>query len=276
MNLAKFPERLPLKSSNRRKAFHGLLKLILILSAIISIQVTSLIFHIAAVFGQSVSTVVSPVVTGTTTSRSVMGIAGGQQVSLDVRVDNIIDPAGLAAFTFRLNYNPSLLYIADTNSDYIADSGLVSVGSFLGSSGKGVSCSQAYIDQDPANSSLKRLTFTCLTLGLTPAGAAGSGVLATIKFKTGNTIGPQTLTLTNTQLANNTQNPTLITHTTGSLFILTAKCADFNGDHLVTISDILYIVGKYYTTDQAADLNGDGIVLIDDILIAVAEYYQTC
>jgi len=42
------------------------------------------------------------------------------------------------------------------------------------------------------------------------------------------------------------------------------------------VSDILYIVGKYYTSDPAADLNSSGTVLVDDILIAVGQYFSQC
>jgi hypothetical protein len=53
-------------------------------------------------------------------------------------------------------------------------------------------------------------------------------------------------------------------------------CADFTGDRLVLIEDILYVVSVYFTNDPRADLDGDGIVTITDVYLAVQQYGTSC
>jgi hypothetical protein len=75
------------------------------------------------------------------------------------------DVTNLGAFEFDLTYDPSVLRFED-----------VQVGSFLGSSGREVQC----LDPRSTESSMR---FACVTLGSTPAGPDGSGVLATVSFE---------------------------------------------------------------------------------------------
>lgn len=48
-----------------------------------------------------------------------------------------------------------------------------------------------------------------------------------------------------------------------------------DGTLKVTVSDINYVVGKYYTTDVLADLDQSGLVTVTDILIASQDQYFT-
>jgi hypothetical protein len=57
---------------------------------------------------------------------------------------------------------------------------------------------------------------------------------------------------------------------------LPGPCADIDGDDLVRISDVLYVIDRYFTSDLTADLDGDGLVNITDILIALAQYGIVC
>ncbi len=246
--------------------------------------------QVTILFLTAISTLFSPIIFGTvfaqipnttvylfgSQSVSTIGIVGGHTMPVNVKVDNITNSSGLAAFSFKISYNPNLVSIPDANNDYVADAGTVSIGPFLGSSGKQVRCSDGYIDIDLNDSTKRYLRFTCGTLGPTPAAPTGSGVLATVNFQTGNTIGSVPLGLVSAQLADNTANANLIANTTADTNGLVAKCADFNGDHRVTSSDILAVVRNYHTANLTYDLDADGVVSSADILIAVREYMKTC
>ncbi len=259
--------------SSRRLFSFGLFKKISIFCfALVASLFSPLILE--TVFAQTTTT---KVYLAGNQSSSGVGIVGGKTLSVLVKVDNISNSSGLAAFTFKIGYNTNLVSIPDTNNDYIADPGTVTVGPFLGSSGRQVRCGYGYISIDSNDYTKRYLTFTCVTLGSTPTAPKGSGILATVNFKTGNTVSDVPLSLVTAQLADNTASANLISNTTSDVTATVAKCADVVGnDHQVLIEDILYIVDKYFTNDPAADLNGDGKVLVDDIVIAVAEYYQTC
>ena len=259
---------LPIISSFKRKLLFGL---ILTFSLIFISLVIS-----KSVFGQTPTTKISLLDQRVPTQTNIVGIVGGETIPVQVSMSNLTDPNRLAAFTFKIIYKPSLSSLADTNGDGIAETGTVTSGSFLGSSGKQVSCSSPYIDPVKNNTSKKQLSFSCVTLGNTPAAPTGSGTLALVNFKTGNTLGSSILTLNSTELADDTENANLIPHTAVSIPIQIAKCADFDGDRKVRGSDILYVVNKYYTNDTLADLDGNGSVRGADILLAVSEFQRIC
>jgi len=74
------------------------------------------------------------------------------------------DVTNLGAFEFDLLYQPSTVNLVN-----------VEVGPFLGSSGRRVQC----LDPQMAAGSVH---FVCVTIGATPAGPDGSGVIATLTF----------------------------------------------------------------------------------------------
>src|SRR3990167_888931 len=210
----------------------------------------------------------------------IVRIVGGQQTSIPVYLGNFSNPDGLAAFSFKFKYDPTLLPIADANGDGKADAGQVTVGSFLGSSGKQVACSDGYIDKDTTDNTKRLLNFSCITPGPTPTGPTGSGNLATINFTTGNTLGVGSLSLSATELVDNTEFANLIPHnsTTSNLRIQIAKCADFTGDKRIAMVDILAVARKFGLNpsspnwDPMYDLDGNNLVTISDILIAAREF----
>ena len=53
-------------------------------------------------------------------------------------------------------------------------------------------------------------------------------------------------------------------------------CADLDGDGHVMVSDILFVVTRYESSDLRADLNGDGNVRASDILVVVSQYRTEC
>jgi len=269
----RFLKLLPEKSSLRGLLHFGLL-------GKIAAFCTTLIFttfsplSLGTVFAQTTTT---KVYLAGAQSTSIVGIVGGHTMPVSVKVDNITNTTGLAAFSFKIGYNPNLVSIPDSDNNYIADTGTVKVGPFLGSSGKQVRCGDGFIDKDLADSTKKYLTFTCVTLGATPAAPTGSGILATVNFKTGSSVGLAPLNLVKVGLADNTAKSNLISAATANITATVAKCADVVGnDNRVLIEDIVYVVNKYYSNDPPADLDGSGIVDISDVAIAVAEYYQTC
>ena len=53
--------------------------------------------------------------------------------------------------------------------------------------------------------------------------------------------------------------------------------ADLNGDALVTVADILLLLGDFgCETGCTQDINGDGLVTVSDILVVLGEFGATC
>jgi general secretion pathway protein D len=75
------------------------------------------------------------------------------------------DVTNLGAFEFELTYDPDVVELQEAKE-----------GLFLGSSGRPVQCL-------PPRRSEGSIVFTCVTLGATPDGPTGSGVLAALTFQ---------------------------------------------------------------------------------------------
>jgi len=75
------------------------------------------------------------------------------------------DVANLGAYQFDLTYDPAIVRFVEVHE-----------GAFLGSSGRQVQCL-------PARTQEGLIGLTCVTLGATPDGPNGSGVLTTITFE---------------------------------------------------------------------------------------------
>jgi hypothetical protein len=54
------------------------------------------------------------------------------------------------------------------------------------------------------------------------------------------------------------------------------SCADFDRSGAVTISDLLYVIRRFHSTDLTADLNNDGVVAVADIMIALRQFGKSC
>jgi hypothetical protein len=87
---------------------------------------------------------------------------GEGTVSVSVVVEQVTN---LGAFEFELTYDEHILELQD-----------VQEGPFLGSSGRRAECL-------PPETAAGSLLFRCVTLGATPDGPTGSGVLATVTFQ---------------------------------------------------------------------------------------------
>jgi len=142
--------------------------------------------------------------------------------------------------------------------------------------------------------------YACISIGSSPPGPDGSGVLATVSFlATANGVSSLHLSdvilsditgtakqaavtqdgvvyvgPTPTATATPTRTPTATP--TGLVAPTSASCADLNGDGTVRGADISIVVARYGTSDPAADLDGSGIVLGPDISIAVRQYGTDC
>lgn len=280
-----FKPHLPQMYFLKRENFAGLLRFKLIVLSLLALTFTPLTLQPA--FAQTAQTKVSLINKIKPAQLFLIGYPNGKNVTAEVKVSDVTDSDGLAAFAFKIGYDPTLVTVADSDGDGVADSSVVTPGTFLGSTGKQATCSQAYID--PTSSALKQLTFSCITLGPDPAAPKGSGSLATINFITQSKLATGNLTLNYTQLADNTENANLITHTASGIFIMIIKCADVSGpgglpDGRVDLSnDILGISYRYQMTsghpnwDQKYDLNNDGrIDLANDLLGAAYQYGVNC
>jgi hypothetical protein len=53
-------------------------------------------------------------------------------------------------------------------------------------------------------------------------------------------------------------------------------CTDFDGDGIVRIGDIVYVVTRYSTSDASADIDHSGTVTVTDILIVLSRYGTRC
>lgn len=273
MKIQQFIKRLPLTTSERGKVRFGFFRLS---KYVFSLGALIFAFSTSSILAQTSSTKLSIVNPQNLTGTTIFAIKNGPDAAVDVNITNQTDPDGLAAVGFKINYNPNFVTLADANEDYETDSGVVTVGPFLASSGKQVSCGAVYIDIDETNPAKKELSYGCVTLGPTPAGAMGSGILASINFKPGSNLGLSTLALKSTELVDNTQNTNLIPHTATNINVRVVKCADNNNDGAVRTIDITRIIQNYGSAIPIYDLDGNGIVLIPDITAAVAEYGASC
>jgi hypothetical protein len=86
-----------------------------------------------------------------------------------------------------------------------------------------------------------------------------------------------TSTASATPTATATRTPTALPTPTATVGVTFAGvCADMDGDGIVSIADILYVVQVYMTPNSLADLDQSGLVTIADILAVVRQYFVRC
>ena len=85
----------------------------------------------------------------------------GSSVDVNIAIDGVTD---LGGYSFRLTWDPSVLSLASVTN-----------GAFLGSTGRTVSCN------GPLGST-GAVDYACVTLGATPPGPDGTGLLATVRL----------------------------------------------------------------------------------------------
>jgi hypothetical protein len=217
---------------------------------------------------------------GRVAPETIVGFTNGPAISADVRVQDLTysptpDTAGLGDFEFTItfrdnagNINPNVATILNATEGSP---------SFLGGTGRSVSCTSPVIAPGSVN-------FSCNTLGSAPAGPLGSGVLATITFQPGANFGSANLKFDLSHLDDITGDvPISHTPLTGAMLI--GKCGNFNGDSGVTVGDILLMILRFGSNagppptanwDPRFDVNNDGRVNVADLVIEGQEFGRPC
>jgi hypothetical protein len=113
-------------------------------------------------------------------------VAAGSQVSIDFVVDNVTN---LAAYQVEIKYDPFLLTFVSASND-----------AFLGSTGRSVFC-------PPVILNLTSIVFSCATIGASPPGPDGTGMLFHATFQAGVNTGISALTLLQYDLTDPLANP---------------------------------------------------------------------
>jgi hypothetical protein len=211
---------------------------------------------------------------------TIVGFISGPPLSVDVRVKDVTYAGGLGDFEFTVTYNASVASVPSVAS--------VTPGPFLGSTGRSVTCTTPVIAPGSVN-------YSCNTLGSSPNGPLGSGVLATIVFQPAASFGSTNLTFATSHLQDITGDTQIIhdalTSAAPSGGMLIAKCGDFSTppDNVVTIGDILQMILHFGSNagppptanwDPRFDVNpgvpGIPAVNIGDLVIEVQEFGRAC
>jgi hypothetical protein len=173
---------------------------------------------------------------------------------------------GLGGFEFTITFDADVASVLS-----------VAPGSLLGSTGRPVSCTSPVIA--PGS-----VSYSCSTLGSTPGGPFGSGVLATITFQPGANFGSANLVFA-TSFLDDTTGATSISHQPLIGAMLIGKCGDFNADNTVTVGDTLLMIQRFGSSagpppspnwDPGFDINDDGRVSVADLVIEGQEFGRSC
>jgi hypothetical protein len=204
-------------------------------------------------------------------------------IEYEIKVDDVIDPDGLGAFQFDLQFDPSAVAWAAPGNPADAR------GPFLGSTGRAVSCI------GPSLIAPDTIRFRCATLGSTPNGPTGGGIVARLNFIQlnqetqgwfdflGHGEETKATDITGTEIPSE-----LVTFATDSNDvphegqIAIVSCYDFDGDGIDTILDVAMVAGAFQLTpsdpgwDPRFDLDGDNVITVIDIAKVSAAFGLTC
>jgi hypothetical protein len=194
------------------------------------------------------------------------------RTELFVWTKNVDNSTGASAFDVNFTYPTNIIegHSALAHTDW------------LESTNRSIACAQSYVDQNLPDGPGEGHASCNSLLPPPPYGATGSGLIATIIVSAGPQEGSAPLDLSNSFLVDTPSNPdnqAEIPLVVRSIQMISSPCADFppgQGDGTVRVSDILYVVSKYFTNDPDADLDGTNQVTVSDILIAVAQYFEDC
>ena len=174
----------------------------------------------------------------------------GVPITVAVAISNVTN---LGSFQFTLAYSPGLVTVQN-----------ITLGEFPGSTGRSFTPVGPNTDNNAGTA-----TFGAFSLGATPAGPSGSGVLAYVRLlpQAG---GTAALVLSGVQVANVSGQSIQVVTRNGTLFI-TACLGDFDGDGDVDILDVQRIAYRWNSHrgdalyEPAYDLDGDGDIDILDV-----------
>jgi hypothetical protein len=192
---------------------------------------------------------------------------------IHVRVSDVKDPTGVSAFEVDMEFPSTLASVFQMNANL----------PWLSSTGRTATCSTPTITQ--TTPTIATANVSCNTLGTAPPyGATTAGgikpPLATLYLEPGAVSGNGLLKLTTvTKLVNTPLDPddiAAIPITRQNSPLVVARCADFNGDNVVSVIDIVRLVAHFGQTDPFYDLNNDGLVTIGDISITIMQFGLPC
>jgi len=174
----------------------------------------------------------------------------GVPFTVAVVISNVTN---LGSFQFTLAYSPTLVTVQN-----------ITLGEFPGSTGRSFTPVGPSIDNNAGAA-----TFGAFSLGATPAGPSGSGVLAYVRLlpQAG---GTAALVLSGVQVANVSGQSIQVVTRNGTLLI-TACLGDFDGDGDVDILDVQRIAYRWNTRrgdalyEPAYDVDSDGDIDILDV-----------
>lgn len=174
----------------------------------------------------------------------------GVPITVTVAISNV---ANLGSFQFTLAYSPSLFTVQD-----------ITLGEFPGSTGR------SFMPVGPSiDNTAGRTTFGAFSIGSSPAGPSGSGVLAYVRLLPSGG-GTASLHLQDVQVANVPGQPISVISQDGVL-IITACLGDFDDDGDVDILDVQRIAYRWNTHtgnplyEPMYDLDQDGDIDILDV-----------
>jgi hypothetical protein len=189
----------------------------------------------------------------------------------DVSVDIVaLDVPEVGAFEFGIDVPFGVQFSA------------YAVGPFLGSSGRSPSCFQ--VPDTPES----RVRIACSTLGATPPGPSGSGVLASLQL---HLLGPEDacLLFSLAEISDVLGTPSTVVERRGCFSVMIpppvtppALVGDVDQDCRVSVLDIAKIAGSFgYSFGSLLyvpqyDLDGDQTIDIADIQMAAARFGESC
>lgn len=206
--------------------------------------------------------------------QSIVLFVNGPTEQVHVRVRDVDEPTGISAFEVDVQVPNHLVDIIFMNHNL----------TWLESTGRTATCTNPV--QTDTSPTITTANFSCNTFnapppyGPTTASGSQAPALATLYLEPGIVAGSTQLRFTTlTKLVNTPSNPdnlAAIPLTRQPATIVVARCADFNGDQVVSTIDIVRQVGQFGTSNSFYDLTQDGVVSISDITISVAQFGMHC
>ncbi|MCP4112935.1 MAG: hypothetical protein GY749_46650 [Desulfobacteraceae bacterium] len=191
----------------------------------------------------------------------------GLQTSFTTQVE-IKNVSNLGGFEFEIHFDPSLVCAQDIN-----------LNDFLSSTGR---TTLPLSDSIDCNAGIIKYAVT--TMGPSPPGPDGDGVLATINWLSSDVKGVSDITFQNVQLTH--PDSTLISHNTQNATVKITdnlSCPhDLNNDNLIDIIDVTTVAYAYGCNaeddcyNQKYDFNNDGAIDIVDVTSVAYDYGTSC
>lgn len=216
-------------------------------------------------------------------SSIVLPLDATEPTEIYVWAKGVDDPTGAAAFELDFEFDSSMVSMTSLSGEM----------GWLGSTGRSGGCPSEIGPRD-ANPHLEpgEAFVNCFTFMPPPPYGPGcssnpprcDGLLATVAVQAAPEAVTGTIVLDfveGTVIVGTPPDPgdiwdSVIPTTLHPVSLLLAPCADFDGDGTIRISDVLYVILNYRSSDPDADLDGNGMVLITDVLIVIAEYRLDC